>query len=47
MMNYLIIDIYMFIIVAALFCAGAIGYVMGRNAEANRNKIKTTRTKAK
>ena len=37
-MNNLIIDLFMFLIASGLFGAGVLGYVMGRNAEANRNK---------
>lgn len=42
-MNYLIINLFMFLIVAGLFCAGALGYVVGRNTEANRNKRQLAR----
>lgn len=31
------------LIVAGLFCAGALGYVVGRNTEANRNKRQLAR----
>ena len=37
-MNNLIIDLFMFLIASGLFGAGVLGYVMGRNAEADRNK---------
>ncbi len=46
-MSYLIIDLFMFLIVAGLFGAGALGYVLGRNAEINRNKRQSTRKEAK
>lgn len=42
-MNNLIIDLFMFLIVAGLFSAGTLGYVLGRKAEANRNKRQSAR----